>query len=118
MYHNPSEMEPLMPSGVPDLEDLARGGRMGYRPQLNVFPECSTQNVVCPLFLISFYFFISYFSYYFSYSVDSLYYGDLGRKKYRNDDTYNLAPTSASTRRRARQRLVVVRKAVGGHGTG
>ena len=24
MYHKPSEMEPLMPSGVPDLEDLAR----------------------------------------------------------------------------------------------
>lgn len=24
MHRNPSEMEPLLPSGVPDLEDLAR----------------------------------------------------------------------------------------------
>jgi hypothetical protein len=29
MYHKPSEMEPLMPSGVPDLEDLAREVRNG-----------------------------------------------------------------------------------------
>ena len=31
---------------------------------------------------------------------------------------HNTAPTSASTRRRARQRLVVVRKVVNGHGLG
>ena len=24
MYRNPSDMEPLLPSGVPDLEDMAR----------------------------------------------------------------------------------------------